>query len=109
MRARLSSSQRCFAATWGRASAGWGVRAARFAPARRGPEHRRHARKVEFGPRFEEPRLYPLARERALDEHHLARVARDAAARGIERIDLKNHSRAAGIRASAACLGFSST
>ena len=94
MRPRFSSSQRCFAAICVRArrAAGCSRRTRRNAgsaasPARAPPQDR-EAADLERGLLAQDLEVDFLARQRALDEHHLALgVACDAAALGVERID----------------------
>ena len=52
----------------------------------------RYARAVELWLALEQPRLDQFAGKRAFDEHDLARVARDAAAGGIERLNFQQQS-----------------
>src|SRR5690349_16428248 len=81
------------------------MRTGRRAPGGRSAKNLGYAGAIEFGLGLEQPCFDQLARKCAFDEHDLARLARDAAPGGIERVDFKNHSRAAGILASAACRG----
>ena len=117
MRARLSSSPRCLAATWVRASTccvaqppqtpKCGQRGARREAD--GAQDCGDARAVELGLRFEQPRL-DHARRRARPRRTRP-CPRCARRRGRRRraprshTSLKLHSRAAGIRASGACRG----
>ena len=49
---------------------------------------------IELGLGLEQARFDQLAGDRPFDKHHLACIARDAAALGVKRIYFKNHSRA---------------
>ena len=77
----------------GAAAADAEMRAARLAPARAVISNRGGRADVELTALLEDPYLGVLARQRALDEHHLALgVARDAAALVIEGVDVERQA-----------------
>src|SRR6185295_7880806 len=74
----------------GAAAADAEMRAARLAPARAVMRDRGGRADIELAALFEDPHLRVLARQRALDEDHLALgAARDAAALVVEGVDVE--------------------